>query len=880
MRALVILLALACLGGCSKVCRPGSVLLSYDFEIGASSVAKVEVNITIDGATVNRSVETSKSSASIEIRFPSGYPRGKSVLFEVIARDSNGEAVGRGSTIATLADGCQLLHVDSTSADGGTADIVGDSAGDDTAGTDLTQPDFTSCTQLSCDQQGLGCGETMDGCGVPLSCGTCMIAATTPLVAETNQTLVLEGRFGKEATVSFPGGPKVLAEMVGPNRLRVVVPGGATAGLLSVETAGAVTNSVRFARTSYKLGLAGPVQRDSSQTLYASSASDLDVARDRAAVITSGPYVFATGGQTDSGVQTTISRARRNADGTLLGFVQNSSSLMTARRSHAALQIGTRLFVIGGSGPSGPLSSTESASVQADGTLGPFVTESSTLTQARESFAHAIVGKYVYVFGGFGTGGAALDTVERALIQADGGLGSFSAFTSTLKTGRAGGAALVVGDKLYLIGGASIASAEVATIASDGSLTDFETSDVAGALTVPRELFGFARIGSQVVAAGGSNGARLASIEIATIGDDGVLSNFATATQTLVQARSGFGLVNTGAELQAIGGISGASPEFRVERVSINASGGIGAFAAFSGSQLNAQRSRSACTVIGDKLYVIGGSRVGTDDDIEAASIIEDGKLGPFTSLGHLNLVRFGHAIVRDGNTIAVVGGNNDVPDWVGTPETASIAEDGETISAFATTTSTSPAWRMKPVVLGDRMHIVGGIAPDDKLVTWNAQVSGAFSEKAFALNTTRTGAAIFSVLDRVHVVGGSYKPSGNPTVYPTNIERSVMGSGSSATSIVSFENFGTLPTGRRDAMLAVVGASAYLLGGANTAPTVDVLRATIDAQGQLGTFATVPSVTTSNRSSGGCAIRVGNYLYLLGAVPGGSAWIEVAPLN
>lgn len=122
-----ILFAVACLSGCAKVCRPGTVLLSYDLAVSGVTVADLEVSVTVDGSSVTRVLRTSKPSASVEVRFPSGYPNGKVVGFQIVARDANGGAIAQGSVTDTLAEKCDLLDVSlGPLVDAGVIDLLND----------------------------------------------------------------------------------------------------------------------------------------------------------------------------------------------------------------------------------------------------------------------------------------------------------------------------------------------------------------------------------------------------------------------------------------------------------------------------------------------------------------------------------------------------------------------------------------------------------------------------------------------------------------------------------------------------------------------------------------------------------------------------------
>src|SRR5690606_14307 len=90
-----------------------------------------------------------------------------------------------------------------------------------------------------------------------------------------------------------------------------------------------------------------------------------------------------------------------------------------------------------------------------------------TLAIARSNATSAVVKGYLYVLGG-DSNGTPLSSIERAVINADGSLGTFSAVPVALVTPRASHQTMLAGDYLYVLGGygssGSLASVERALI--------------------------------------------------------------------------------------------------------------------------------------------------------------------------------------------------------------------------------------------------------------------------------------------------------------------------------------------------------------------------------------------------------------------------------
>lgn len=136
MRALIV--AALLLAGCSKVCQPGTILLSYSVP-SAAALASVRFTVLVDGVAKVSTVQTTHASGSVEVTFPRGYPKGKQVQATVEALDANGDVIASGSSSVTPANGCELLSVSATvgSGDMATNDI---SSPVDQSGADLFVP--------------------------------------------------------------------------------------------------------------------------------------------------------------------------------------------------------------------------------------------------------------------------------------------------------------------------------------------------------------------------------------------------------------------------------------------------------------------------------------------------------------------------------------------------------------------------------------------------------------------------------------------------------------------------------------------------------------------------------------------------------------------
>lgn len=163
--------------------------------------------------------------------------------------------------------------------------------------------------------------------------------------------------------------------------------------------------------------------------------------------------IYAMGGYSGTFLPT-VERAKINPDGSLGPWIYEPSEMNDARYIHGAAIHGDTLYVVGGHNEAtgGALSSVEYCKINPDGSLGQW-SRTSSLIEARYLTASAVVGDYLYVFGGF-NGKAYLQTVEKAKINRDGSLGPWTK-TASLSVPREGAAPVVYRDTAYLIGGSN-----------------------------------------------------------------------------------------------------------------------------------------------------------------------------------------------------------------------------------------------------------------------------------------------------------------------------------------------------------------------------------------------------------------------------------------
>ncbi len=710
-----LLACLVTLGACDKTraCKQGTVFATVSFAGAAIGATTLEVSVSIGSGVARTESVTRTGSATtgtIEVTFPSGYPKGETVTIAILAR-TGGVEVGRGSASVLLSGSCGSVAIDVgvAASDGGLGDLAsGDGADLATSGDgpvpDLLALDLTGCVPITtC--PATACGDISDGCNGTITCASaCQLNAVSPSFANAGDTIALEGRFGATAKVVFPGGVEVDATVLGPNRLSVVVPPGSGEGQLHVTTAGGTTRDVGFRRIGFTVDVQ-PWNESYPQVEYGREASATENYRAYAAPLVTERFVWLFGGFDDA---VGMERAMVNADGTLGRFSRQSVGLVTGREEAAAVRIGNFVYLIGGRDATrSSIASVERAPLNLDGTLGAFVAYNAATLKAsvtvgpttytgRYHHALAVVGDKLYAFGGLVgnecNSPTALDTIEAATIAQDGSISDFELLATKLPAAADATSVVVRQQRIFAIKQQTV---WMASIGGDGTLGAFaDTGQMVGSFAQRPIL---TLLGDKLFAFSPGAGARAAFMA------DGTLGPFSNIPRPLPTAGAqsyrpavfaiGNYLYATAFGDWALCGGPGASPSRIVMRAALGAGDSLSTFTDDSAATLIHTRTRPAIAVIGQRVYVIGGQASAADPDIEYATLRPDGSLSAFSALaGGLVNDREGATAAVVNNRLYVAGG-----DAGGSVEVATINDDGS-LSAFALA---SLATSTTPVVLG-----------------------------------------------------------------------------------------------------------------------------------------------------------------------------------
>jgi hypothetical protein len=289
----------------------------------------------------------------------------------------------------------------------------------------------------------------------------------------------------------------------------------------------------------------------------------LDQVRANPAIVTLCRWLYLLGGRASltpgSPPLDAVARVEVAPDGELLGPFSKQPPLHAARYVACVAVIDQTLYVIGGSAQRAPEPTIEKAAIGDDGDLGPFTPTSLVLNTPRSGHQCVVLGRYLYVLGGFGLSDD-VTSIERAEITGPGTLGPFSTVSPHLQTARRGFAIVANGQSLFVAGG--VRGTQQATLALDGLEradydADGELHDLmsASGLLEAREAPSSVVVGGAWTVVGGAKpGSSLATLEAAPFSADGTLGSFSLSSSQLMTGRNALVALALGDVIYALGG--------------------------------------------------------------------------------------------------------------------------------------------------------------------------------------------------------------------------------------------------------------------------------------------------------------------------------------
>ncbi len=283
-----------------------------------------------------------------------------------------------------------------------------------------------------------------------------------------------------------------------------------------------------------------------------------------------------------------------------------------------------------------------------------------------------------------------------------------------LSMARTGHVALMIQDRLYLIGGTDkesyISRVEYSHIAPDGTLSAWQYAK--HGLNIGRSYHGVVHVGRYIYAIGGSSTnveGLLSSVERAEVYPDGSIGAWQLEKMELNIARRCVHVVQINGYLYAVGGFGGKLLD-TIERAKIKADGSLGEWELLSDAMQYA-RYVHAVKSVGDRLYVLGGhdksAGVGIAS-VEWSQQDEEGMFKPWQLLPEMQKNRYGLEAAMHNGYIYAMGGIDGTM-HLASIEKGRLAEDG-TIAGWQQTTALPDArGSFASVVYQDTIYILGG---------------------------------------------------------------------------------------------------------------------------------------------------------------------------
>lgn len=575
-----------------------------------------------------------------------------------------------------------------------------------------------------------------------------------------------------------------------------------------------------------------PAGRNTDYTLTNSFVTK----RRGAATVAYNNFVYVMGGDNQGAVVSTVRQAPINDNGTL-GTYTTGRALPAAMTFASAVAYRGYMYLLGGcttilstcTTTTNNTATVYRSAIGSDGSLGVWSTDTAFTT---ERYGHSVVayGGYLYLIGGL-NGSTFQSDIQYHAIGASGAIsGAWSTSAYTLSTARAYAGVSTDGGRLYVTGGCSAGATTCTSTLSDILYGTFSsTGDLTGSLT--------------------------------------------TNSTSLPTSRGMHGFVINDGYAYAVGGWAGSTTFYGdTQYAPLNSDGSIGSWTAGSGF-LETDETGAAMGVFVNAgyLFVTGGFMIPTvsavfSDFSQSARLNNGGpgtvgatwtlKTGPGSSL-----TAYGAAVYN--GYLYVVGGT-DSGGRTANVHYAPINTDG-TIGTWATTASLSTARDSAAIYAVDGyMYAVGGSNGSHLTSTEYAQINsngtlGSWNTATAALSSGRSAAAYADYNGYVYYVGGT---NGTPLtdVYLANP--------ASNGDISSWSSTTALSTGLRDASAVAYNGYLYVLGGTDTsADTGKVLYAAINSSnGTLGSWNQASWIPGSGTTS---AVAANGYMYVLGTAAG-----------
>jgi N-acetylneuraminic acid mutarotase len=582
--------------------------------------------------------------------------------------------------------------------------------------------------------------------------------------------------------------------------------------------------------------------------------------RSAAATVVYNGFMYLLGGNTGS-VTTSVQLATIGSNGTLTWSGTSPGDLNTARAGHFAMAYNGYMYVVGGFNSGGAqINTVEYATINT--TTGALTWNGSSpgnFTTARSDFGGVVYNNYMYIVGGIDSGGAKLGTVEYATIKADGTLTWTT--TGSLTTARGYLASVAYNGYLYALGGFDASNNKLATVeyasisTSTGALTWLGS---AGNFSPARGQFAAVVYNGYLYVIGGlnSSNAVTASVVYASINANGTL-NWRGSANSLITPRRFLNAAVYNGILYTTGGQDAASTRYNiVEATPLAQSGGLGSFSTTASAPV--ARSNAASAVYNGFLYVTGGN--GSVNTVSYATINSNGTLTWNGAANPFTTGRYGHTAEAYNGYLYVIGGYN--AGELNSVEYATINSNG-TLSWHGATNSFTTARHMhSSAIYNGFLYVLGGIVSFPTLTnsvqyaTINSNGTLTWNGSAGSFTTARESHASVAYNGYLYVLGGD-----DPNTTLNSVEYAIINSNGTLSWQGTTNSFNTA---RARFTSVAYNGYLYVVGGYNGATDLRSIEyASVNANGTLSWLGTTSSLV--NTSEYHNSVIYNGYIYAIG---------------
>ena len=366
-----------------------------------------------------------------------------------------------------------------------------------------------------------------------------------------------------------------------------------------------------------------PINSDGSVGACVQQAAAFTTARYYHASVAYNGYLYVIGGTTGTSQNDIQHLLIDTGTPTGLGAVgattQQTNAFTTARYHHTSVAYNGYLYVIGGTTGVTPQNDIQYCPINADGSVGTCVQQTSAFTTARHSHTSVAYNGYLYIIGG--NTGSLQNDIQHCPINSDGSVGTCVQQTNAFTTARRNHASVVYNGYLYILGGnTGTAQNDIqhCPINADGSVGTCVQQTAA--FTGARDGLTTAAYNGYLYVVGGNAGTWQNDIQHCPINSDGSVGTCVQQTAAFTPARDSHTSVAYNGYLYILGGYSGTADQDDIQHCPINSDGSVGTCVQQTAAFTTARDSH-ASAVYNGYLYVVGGYNGAMQNDIQHLSM-------------------------------------------------------------------------------------------------------------------------------------------------------------------------------------------------------------------------------------------------------------------